>query len=43
MLSVTAAGRVTITFWLWQQLGGAAVALTGTETSEVSFTGAGQR
>ena len=37
MLSVTAAGRVTITFWLWQQLGGADVALTGTETSEVSF------
>ena len=37
MLSVTAAGRVTITSWLWQQLGGADVALTGTATSEVSF------
>ena len=37
MLSVTAAGRVTITFWLWQQLGGADVALTGAATLEVSF------
>ena len=37
MLSVTAAGRVTITFWVWQQLGGADVALTGAATSEVSF------
>ena len=36
-LSVTAGGRVRISSWSWRQFEGADVALTGTETSEVSF------
>ena len=37
-LPVTAAGRVTISSWSWQQLEGAVVSLTGAGTSVVTFT-----
>ena len=36
-LSVTAASRRTISSWSWQQLAGAVVALTGADTSVVTF------